>query len=141
MSEDQYRRIRDRTATLQDDLLREEEEFEQQARRVMQQMRMDFEARTADKRDRVEDAQEELATFERRAKRALRSGLRKIYTSRDMDDAAKEQAAEELQHKFRTALRPDDRLHRQQQERIRAMMPPGLVQMLGGGGGMRMILN
>ena len=67
MSEAQYRQMRQRTATLQEDLMREEEEFEQQAQRVLRQMRMEFEARTADKRDRVEDAHEELAAFERRA--------------------------------------------------------------------------
>ena len=62
MSEAQYRRMRQRTATLQEDLMREEE-FEQQAQRVLRQMRMEFEARTADKRDRVEDAHEHLAAF------------------------------------------------------------------------------
>lgn len=138
MSEAHYRKMRNQAATLQEDLTREEEAFEQQAQRVMRQMRMDFDARTADKREHFEDAQEDLAAFERRAKRSLRAGMRQIYASRDMDDDAKEQAAGELMRKFRAAMRPDDKLSRQQQQMMMRMMQ----QVAGGGAaGVRMIMN
>jgi hypothetical protein len=140
MSQDQYRQIRDHMATLQEDLHREEDQFEERAQRAMRQMRMEFDARIAEKRDRVEDAAAEMATLERRAKRALRSQLKQIYESKTMDDDAKAHAADELILKFRRAVRPDDRLARQEQARMRGMLPQGLVQALGGGG-MRMILN